>query len=272
MSLVYVFAAMRMETRAVELMINPRADRRFSAGSKTWPVESNRVRLFTTGMGPRRAQKCAATAFAVNDPANIRSMPDQGPDAALVIGLCGGLSPSLSEGTIVSYTECLSTDSTRSPVPCSPSLTDQQAALLLSRGIQCERCVGITSPRIGTPIGEKLTLAKSGASAVDMESYEIIAAAAKAGVPTTVLRIVADAFEQRMPDFNRALRVDGDFDGWMALKVALGSPLLTAKLVAANRRAIQGLGKALKIVLAADCFSEANLGKPSVPNLRAGSS
>jgi len=105
-----------------------------------------------------------------------------------------------------------------------------------------------------------------------MESYEIIAAAAKAGVPTTVLRIVADAFEQRMPDFNRALRVDGDFDGWMALKVALGSPLLTAKLVAANRRATPGLGKALKIVLGADCFSEATLGKPSVPNLRAGPS
>ena len=113
---------------------------------------------------------------------------------------------------------------------------------------------------------------KSGASVVDMESYEIIAAASKAGAPITVLRIVADSLEQRMPDFNRALRTDGDFDGWKALKVALGSPLLTAKLVAANRRAIRGLRRALEIVLGAACFSEAPLGKPSVPHLRAGSS
>ena len=98
------------------------------------------------------------------------------------------------------------------------------------------------------------------------------AAAVKAGVPITVLRIVADSLEQRMPDFNRALRAEGDFDGWKALKVALGSPVLTANLIAANRRAIQRLSMALEMVLAADCFSEAPLGKSSVPNPRAGSS
>ena len=59
-----------------------------------------------------------------------------------------------------------------------------------------------------------------------------------------------------MPDFNRALKSDGDFDGWKALEIALGSPLLTARLIAANRRAIQKLTPALEIVLGADCFKQ----------------
>jgi hypothetical protein len=181
---------------------------------------------------------------------------DGKPEAALVIGLCGGLSASLVEGTIVSYTDCLSTETDRVPLSCSASLVDQQVALLISRGMPCERAVGITSPRVGTPIQEKLTLVKAGASVVDMESYEIIAAATRAGVPITVLRVVSDPLDQPMPDFNQALKPDGDFDGWKALRVALGSPLLTAKLIAANRRAMQRLTPALEIILGADCFSE----------------
>jgi hypothetical protein len=104
-------------------------------------------------------------------------------------------------------------------------------------------------------MGEKHALAKSGASVVDMESYEIIAAATRAGVPITVLRVVSDPLDQLMPDFNQALKPDGDFDGWRALRVALGSPLLTTRLIAANRRAMQKLNPALKIILGADCFS-----------------
>jgi len=181
---------------------------------------------------------------------------DGKPEAALVIGLCGGLSASLVEGTIVSYTDCLSTETDHVPLSCSASLVDQQVALLISRGMPCERAVGITSPRVGTPIQEKLTLVKSGASVVDMESYEIIAVATRAGVPITVLRVVSDPLHQPMPDFNQALKPDGDFDGWKALRVALGSPLLTAKLIAANRRAMQRLTPALEIILGANCFSE----------------
>lgn len=63
-----------------------------------------------------------------------------------------------------------------------------------------------------------------------------------------------------MPDFNQALKPDGDFDGWKALRVALGPPLLTARLIAANRRAIQKLTPALEIILGADCFSDQSKG------------
>ncbi len=162
----------------------------------------------------------------------------------------------MTEGAIISYTDCLSTESDRLPLSCSLSLVDQQVALLNSKGVRCERAVGITSPRVGAPMGEKHALAKTGATVVDMESYEIIAAATRAGVPITVLRVVSDPLDQLMPNFNQALKPDGDFDGWKALRIALGSPLLTVKLIAANRRAMRHLAKALELILPANCFSK----------------
>ncbi len=253
MSLVYVFAAMKMESQPVERLIGIKPDSADRMKVKSGQCGPNQVVIFITGMGPRRARRVAKDAFG-SGVAHAGAVGK--PDAGIVIGLCGGLSPSLAEGTIVSYTECLSTETGQQPLRCSPSLVQREIALLTSKRLKCERVVGITSPRVGTPLAEKTALVHSGASVIDMESYEIIAAATQAGVPITVLRVVADPADQKMPDFNRALKPDGDFDGWKALEIALGSPLLTARLIAANRRAIQKLTPALEIVLGSDCFTQ----------------
>ena len=105
------------------------------------------------------------------------------------------------------------------------------------------------------PWRERLALARCGAAVVDMESYSIVEAASSAGVPAMVLRVVSDSLDRDLPDFNRALSDAGALDGRKALKVALGSPLQTAKLLAANRRAMQHLSKALQIVLTAECLA-----------------
>jgi nucleoside phosphorylase len=258
MSLVYVFAAMKMESAAVERLIGFKPDSASRTAVRAGEFGSNKLVLFTTGMGPRRARSVAEAAFglATSKPPSGQLPGDGKPEAAIVIGLCGGLSPSFAEGTIVSYVECLSTESGRLLLSCSQALVEQQVGLLTLKGIPCERAVGITSPRVGSPIDEKHALARSGASVVDMESYEVIAAATRAGVPITVLRVVSDPLDQLMPDFNQALKPNGDFAGWKALRIALRSPLLTANLIAANRRAMQKLTPALKIILGADCFSE----------------
>ena len=88
-----------------------------------------------------------------------------------------------------------------------------------------------------------------------MESYSILDVAARAGIPAAVIRVVSDPHDWELPDFNRALNEGGGLDGWKALKVALGSPLRTLKLLGANRRAMQSLGHALEIVLKADTFA-----------------
>jgi hypothetical protein len=104
-------------------------------------------------------------------------------------------------------------------------------------------------------LGERLALAQSGATVIDMESYEIVAAANRAQVPVSVLRVVSDSLERKMPDFDRALKPDGDFDRLKALRLAVGSPLRTCKMIAASRRAIRHLEIALEVILPAVCFA-----------------
>ena len=98
MSLLYIFAASGFEARPVERIAE--------ASNPGSPLRCgpNDVVLIVCGMGPQNARSKAEKVFA-----------DGKPDAALVIGLCGGLKTSLPEGTIVSYTDCLSTD------PASPT-------------------------------------------------------------------------------------------------------------------------------------------------------
>src|SRR5262249_41837679 len=137
---------------------------------------------------------------------------------------------------------------------CSEKSVDSIVTLLASSGIACARALGITSPRIATNRQERLMLAESGAAVVDMESYSILEAAGT-GIPVAVLRVVSDSIDRVLPDLNRALNGDGGLDGRRALRVALGSPVRTLRLMAANKRAMQGLTKALEIVLKAPCFA-----------------
>jgi nucleoside phosphorylase len=122
---------------------------------------------------------------------------------------------------------------------CSQNVVDSVVMLLRSSGIACDRVMGITSPRIATNRQERLALAESGASVVDMESYSILDAATGAGVPVAVLRVLSDSLDRVLPNGNRALDDTGGLDNRNALRVALGSPMPTARLIAANKRAMQ---------------------------------
>ena len=208
-------------------------------------------------MGTTNAEARADDVLGLAAPGERASPPLVGkPDAMLVIGLCGGLTESLREQRIVAYTDCLSTGPNKAPpLQCSPGLTDSIAGRLQQQGIPVDRVTGITSPRIATTKADRLALAKSGAAAVDMESYPILSAAARAGVPAVVLRIVSDSLDTEMPDFNTALNAQGALDGRKALWIALGSPLETFHLLAANKRAMQRLTPAVKLILESDCFS-----------------
>ena len=233
MSLIYVFTAMTMEGQVI---------RKISGPNKLVPINS--------GMGPKNAQREAEVALGVRDGTPMREKPD----AVVVIGLCGGLTSSLPEGRIVAYTECRSTEPASPVLECSQAIVGRLMPLLGSANIPFNRVVGITSPRFAIKPQEKRALAERGASVVDMETYAIMAAALTVGVPAVALRVVADAVDRELPDFNRALNDAGGLDGCKALKVVLGSPLKTVRLLLANKRAMQHLNKALEIVLASDCF------------------
>ena len=234
-----------MEAQPVRKLVTP------SESGPPTRCGSNEVVLVISGMGPRNARSRAEATLGTTSGGSVASKPD----AVLVIGLCGGLTASLPEGRIVAYSECRSADASEPVLPCSLTVLDSMLERLESSAIRCERVVGLTSARIATTRNERLALAYSGAVVVDMESHPIVKAASTAGIPAAVLRVVADSLDRELPDFNRALDDGGGLDGRKALKVALGSPVNTARLLAANRRATQRLGEALGVVLKAPCFA-----------------
>ena len=245
MSLIYVFAASPMEGQPVRKLMTPSES---GSPSRCGP---NEVVLVISGMGPRNASRTSKDALRKAAGAS----PASKPDAVLVIGICGGLTASLEEGRIVTYSECRSTDASAPVLAGSDRILDAIVDRLESSAVPCERVLGLTSARIATTRRERLALADSGARVVDMESYPIIEAASTAGVPAAVLRVVADSLDRELPDFNRALDDAGGLDGRKALKVALGSPVRTARLLAANRRAMQHLTRALEVILKSPCFA-----------------
>jgi len=252
MPLVYVFAAMKIEARPLERMVGRQAGLSSATHLAEGKIGNNQIALFLTGIGPRRAGECAKAALGSISP--LAPQLGARPDAALVIGTCGSLSPSLPENTIVTYVSCLSTDSSQTPLACSARLNASVGRLLQSKGLDCEQVIGITSARAATHLDQRLALAQSGATVIDMESYEIVATANRAQVPVSVLRVVSDSLDRKMPNFDRALKPDGDFALLKALRIAVGSPLRTFKTIAASRRAIGHLESALEVILSAACF------------------
>jgi len=257
MPLVYVFAASKMEAQPVPVLA-PKNDTA-SLGSGALIIEhgDDRFAVIITGMGTRNAEAeaDAATGLATRGASGGPPLKEKA-DAVLVIGLCGGLTESLREQRIVAYTECLSSGPNKAPpLQCSPVLTGGIVRRLQDEGITVDRVAGITSPRIATTKADRLALAKSGAAVVDMESYPIVSAGARAGIPVVVLRVVSDSLDTEMPDFNRALNALGALDGRKALWIALGSPLQTLRLLGSNKRAIERLKPAVKLILESDCFS-----------------
>jgi nucleoside phosphorylase len=202
-------------------------------------VGQNQFELFVTGLGPRKARAGADSVFG--------AVSTEKPDDVLVIGICGALTRQLPEDRLVVYTECRSSEQDKPTVFCSPQLTNRIATSLGAQGFRCDKVKAITSDKIATSPEQRTELASAGADVVDMESYPIIGAANRAGVPVAVVRTVSDSFDRKIPDFNRALEPDGDLDGKKAFRIAMASPVSTIRLLQANRRAIQELDKALRV-------------------------
>jgi nucleoside phosphorylase len=257
MPLVYVFAASKMEAQPVLVLAGRNAAPAQGSTGVIIEHDGERFAVIITGMGTGNAEATADSVLDVTSGGARGGSPlAEKPDIILVIGLCGGLTEGLPVQRIVAYKECLSASPNKAPpLQCSPMLTEGVVRSLQQRGIAVETRIGITSPRIATTKADRLALAKSGADAVDMESYPILAAAARAGIPAAVLRVVSDSLDAQMPDFNPALDAKGALEGGKALRIALGSPLETYRLLAANKRAMEHLAPAVRLIIESDCFS-----------------
>jgi len=212
MSLVYIFTFSKVETEQVARLMGVAAA--VKTGARVGPIclGANDFVLFASDMGPKTARSLANSVLDNTSSAHGATAANPRPDAALIVGLCGGLTANLQQNTIVTYRECQSIDGNGTAYQCSPSHTERISRVVNWTGSSCESVVGITSHRIATDKSLRLELARSGAQTVDMESYEILAVAHKTGIPVAILRVVSDHLEMRLPDLNRAINEAGSLD------------------------------------------------------------
>lgn len=242
----------------------PQSPGRRSELHRTGTVGANQVTSIITGMGPANALRSAQAALTSNSPLLDRPATDNAPVsrltsaidlglrtgqrlAILVIGFAGSLSDSLNEGEIVIYQSCVTEGA--APQPCSEELNACLIPRLRAARISCREVTGISTPAIASTRNQKSLLAKSGATAVDMESYQIIKTAAGLGIPAAVVRVISDSLDKRMPDLNSALQSDGTFAPGALAVVCLKRPLATIGLMFSSRRALKSLSQALGVIL-----------------------
>jgi len=111
-----------------------------------------------------------------------------GATSLMSFGICGGLKPGLTPGTLIVATEIV-TDDTR-----YPAMAACAKAIRARTGIIYGGDAIVATPR------EKAELAaRTGALAVDLESGPVSQVAARAGIPFIALRAVADPAEHGLP-------------------------------------------------------------------------
>lgn len=166
------------------------------------------VLLMVTGMGALPAERRATEAIAA------------GARAALSVGFCGSLSPSLARGDVV-VPDRVTDAMTGEAWQCDPALT---------RGVHGHRGTLVTVARV---VADPAARAHLDGIAVDMESAGAARACARAGVPFAAIRAVSDRQGDVLPDLAglidpagrvRARRIAGriasrpaEFPAWVRL-------------------------------------------------------
>ena len=169
-----------------------------------------------------------------NEVVTLASGMGQGPGPALdewqprlvvSCGFCGGLDPGLIAGDLVLATavRAASGEVLEAPEPA------RLAAAAMLEGLRYRQGEVIQAASVVATVDEKRELAsRSGALAVDMESYVLGLEAAEAGIPWLALRAVVDPADSPLPEFAREAHRDYL---WPALKYALKGPRAAARLV-----------------------------------------
>ena len=146
-----------------------------------------KIRAVLTGMGPERAQETSRRAFAA-----------YGPDICVSTGLARALRDGYRAGDILAA---------RLVSEVGEPVAVASHRELLATAVDCgarriERMA--TSKSLVMQSEKKRELGKQ-AEAVEMESYPILAEAARSGVPAVAIRAVSDAVDFDVPyDFDRA--------------------------------------------------------------------
>jgi adenosylhomocysteine nucleosidase len=179
-------------------------------------------------------------------------------DELIVTGLAGGLDERLKVGDVVVYDSCIritgaavkSGAEEKQLIKCDAQLSASVCERLNSQGMPHQRIVGLTVDRIIVSAADKRALNRRyGAAAVDMETYQALVICAQAGLPATAVRVVSDAANDDLPDFNRALDPRGRISGLRAALAMIRSPVAAGRFLLNLRRAMRSLKQIAGAVL-----------------------
>ncbi len=173
------------------------------------------------------------------------------PAAVVLLGVCGGLDPSLAPGDLVVARSVLALEG-RELVP-AVSLVEGVRAALRRRRFSFVTAPLLTVERLLAGRRQKAEVWNAtGAAGVDMESYWVAEAACDRGVPWIALRAVLDASAVSLPGAMRAWTGEGDER--RALASAAARPWewpAYLRLALAWRSALRSLRGAMPVVVAA---------------------
>ncbi|MFL5312192.1 MAG: hypothetical protein ACJ79H_17300 [Myxococcales bacterium] len=198
------------------------------------PRRGNVVRTRLSG------SEVVALAVGIGEGAR-RTIAEECPRLVVSCGFSGGLDGALSAGDLVLATVIRSADGGTLAAP--ESLRHAAAAAL--DGLRCVQGELFCAATVAAAQEEKRLLARSGALAVDMESYPVAHAASEAGVPWLALRAIVDPLGSSLPPFTREARRDYF---WPALRYAISGPRAALALARLSRDAARA-GAALEAAL-----------------------
>lgn len=208
-------------------------------------VEERSVRR---GLGRRGAEpRVHATGAGASAAAEVDAVLDRsakrgnGMERALIAGLCGALDPAFKPGDQLVYASIQNAAGATIETDPELSAAIQRAVPSAQTGIR-----GLDVDRVVTRVSEKEEIAaRSGAQAIDMESYALASRLQEAGIPFTVLRCVSDGLRGDLPDLTAAFG-SGSI-GKRALAWAMFSnPLGAMRLISGGIRGLRSLRHALR--------------------------
>ncbi|MGK7911458.1 MAG: hypothetical protein AB4050_08240 [Synechococcus sp.] len=167
----------------------------------------------------------------------------------VVMGLCGGLSPSMTVGQRVIPDVCLThfSQTFTSPIPSeqsfSPSLCQTlKDSLLPPHSPSTERTLLVSSDRAVCVAQQKQQLHRTtGATIVDMEGAAVLAAFSDRPVSVAMLRVVSDGCANDLPDLNAALTADGSLSPLQLAVQMMRHPVRASHLIGGSLRALKAL-------------------------------
>ena len=179
-------------------------------------------------------------------------------DAVVVLGLGGGLSPDLKTGETILYDTCFlfrpEDDTSEGEAQTTDfNLSSSLRQRLMSDGCPAVFAAGLTIDFMVTTPDEKLSMGESyGAAVVDMESYDVMAAASQLKIPIVVVRVILDEAKQKTPDFNIGISEDGKMSDAKSAQAMMMRPFAAVNFLLSLRSSMQALRRVSKMVMAGE--------------------